>query len=142
MRYGSAWKVAERLPGPVHPCNTCHVESIVTAPAGTGVDGGTFTVPEALGNKVIHPFSDFLLHDVGTGDGIVQTTGLQETANKIRTAPLWGLRMRTRFMHDFESLTLDDAIRRHHGEAQQVARRTRDLSPTEKQQLAIFLNTL
>lgn len=106
------------------------------------MDGGTFTVPEALGNKVIHPFSDFLLHDVGTGDGIVQTTGLQETANKIRTAPLWGLRMRTRFMHDFESLTLDDAIRRHHGEAQQVARRTRDLSPTEKQQLAIFLNTL
>jgi CxxC motif-containing protein (DUF1111 family) len=53
-------------------CNTCHVESIATAPAGTVVDGGTFTVPEALGNKVIHPFSDFLLHDVGTGDGIIQ----------------------------------------------------------------------
>ena len=123
-------------------CNTCHVESIVTAPAGTVVNGGTFTVPEALGNKIIHPFSDFLLHDVGTGDGIVQTTGLQETANKIRTAPLWGLRMRTRFMHDFESLTLDDAIRRHRGEAQQVARRVRFLSPTEKQQLIIFLNTL
>src|SRR5579864_6643828 len=49
-------------------CNTCHVESITTAPAGTVVDGGTFTIPEALGNKVIHPFSDFLLHDVGTGD--------------------------------------------------------------------------
>jgi CxxC motif-containing protein (DUF1111 family) len=123
-------------------CNTCHVESIVTAPAGTAVDGGTFTVPEALGNKVIHPFGDYLLHDVGTGDGIVQTKGLQETANKIRTAPLWGLRMRTRFMHDFASLTLDDAIRRHHNEAQQVARRVRSLGPTEKEQLIIFLNTL
>jgi CxxC motif-containing protein (DUF1111 family) len=123
-------------------CNTCHVESIVTAPAGTVVDGGTFTVPEALGNKVIHPFGDYLLHDLGTGDGIVQTKGLQETANKMRTAPLWGLRMRTRFMHDFESLSLEDAIRRHRGEARQVTERFRDLSSVEKQQLIIFLNTL
>jgi CxxC motif-containing protein (DUF1111 family) len=123
-------------------CNTCHVESIVTAPPGTVVNGGTFTVPEALGNKIIHPFGDFLLHDVGTGDGIVQTTGLQETADKMRTAPLWGLRMRTRFMHDFESLTLEDAIRRHRGEARHVAERFRDLTPREKQQLITFLNSL
>ena len=34
------------------------------------INGGAFTVPEALGNKIIHPYSDFLLHDVGTGDGI------------------------------------------------------------------------
>jgi CxxC motif-containing protein (DUF1111 family) len=123
-------------------CNTCHVESIVTAPAGTAVDGGTFTVPEALGDKIIHPFGDYLLHDVGTGDGIVQTKGLEETANKMRTAPLWGLRMRTRFMHDFESLSLEDAIRRHRGEARQVTERFRDLSPVERQQLIVFLNTL
>lgn len=123
-------------------CNTCHVESIVTAAAGTVVNGGTFTVPEALGNKIIHPFGDFLLHDVGTGDGIVQTKGLQETANKMRTAPLWGLRMKTRFMHDFESLTLESAIRRHRGEAEHVAERFRDLTPGEKQQLITFLNSL
>src|SRR5262249_17374860 len=53
-------------------CNICHVRSITTAPAGTVINGGAFTVPAALGNKIIHPFSDFLLHDVGTGDGIVQ----------------------------------------------------------------------
>src|SRR4029077_10608395 len=51
-------------------CGLCHVSTIVTAPSGTVIDGGTFTVPEALGDKIIHPFSDFLLHDVGTGDGI------------------------------------------------------------------------
>ena len=45
------------------------------APAGTVINGGTFTVPAALGNKIIHPFSDFLLHNVGTGDGIVQNGG-------------------------------------------------------------------
>jgi CxxC motif-containing protein (DUF1111 family) len=45
---------------------------MVTAPPGTVINRGTFTIPEAVGNKIVHPFSDFLLHDVGTGDGIVQ----------------------------------------------------------------------
>jgi CxxC motif-containing protein (DUF1111 family) len=43
-------------------------------------------------------------------------------------------------MHDFESLTLGEAIRRHEGEAQHVAQRFRELSPTEKQQLITFLD--
>src|ERR1700688_559227 len=80
-------------------CGTCHVSSITTATPGTVVNGGKFVVPAALGNKVIHPYGDFLLHDIGTGDGIVQA-GPQDTANKLRTEPLWGLRMRPRFMHD------------------------------------------
>jgi CxxC motif-containing protein (DUF1111 family) len=122
-------------------CNTCHVESITTAPAGTIINGGAFTVPDALGNKIIHPFSDFLLHDIETGDGIVQTPP-QDTANKLRTAPLWGLRMRPRFMHDLQSLTLEDAIERHRGEADRVARHFRALSPAEQQQLFTFLNSL
>jgi CxxC motif-containing protein (DUF1111 family) len=122
-------------------CNTCHVESITTAPAGTPVNGGNFTVPDALGNKIIHPFSDFLLHDVGTGDGIVQA-GPQDTAAKLRTVPLWGLRMKARFMHDLTSLTLEDAIRRHRGEAQQVEHRFRNLTDTERQQLIMFLRSL
>jgi CxxC motif-containing protein (DUF1111 family) len=122
-------------------CDTCHVESITTAPAGTVINGGAFTVPDALGNKIIHPFSDFLLHDVKTGDGVVQTPP-QDTANKLRTAPLWGLRMRPRFMHDLQSLTLEDAIKRHRGEAERVARRFGALSPAEKQQVFTFLNSL
>jgi CxxC motif-containing protein (DUF1111 family) len=122
-------------------CNTCHVETITTAPAGTVINGGTFSVPEALGNKTIHPFSDFLLHDIETGDGIVQA-GPQDTANKLRTAALWGLRMRPRYMHDLKSLTLADAIERHQGEAEYVERRFDQLTPTEKQQLFTFLNSL
>src|SRR5262249_38059415 len=86
-------------------CETCHVESIVTAAAGTSINGGAFVVPQALGNKLIHPYSDFLLHDVGTGDGIVQNGGAS-TANKLRTPPLWGLRTRSRLIHDGQSLTL------------------------------------
>jgi len=80
------------------------------------INGGTLAVPDALGNKIIHPFGDFLLHDVVPGDGIVQNGG-QETAVKLRTAPLWGLRTRNRLMHDGNSLTLENAIERHNGEA-------------------------
>jgi CxxC motif-containing protein (DUF1111 family) len=122
-------------------CAICHVSSITTAPPGTKINGGQFTVPDALGNKIIHPFGDFLLHDVGTGDGIVQA-GPQDTANKLRTSALWGLRMRSRYMHDLASLTLEDAIRRHREEAGEASRRFRELDSSQKQDLLTFLNSL
>jgi len=122
-------------------CSTCHVETIITAPAGTVIDGGQFTVPEALGNKIIHPFGDYLLHDIGTGDGIVQV-GSQDTANKLRTAPLWGLRDKARFMHDLKSLSLENAVERHEGEAREASHRFRELSPEERAALITFLNSL
>jgi CxxC motif-containing protein (DUF1111 family) len=122
-------------------CSTCHLQSITTAPAGTLINGGMFAVPQALGNKIIHPYSDFLLHDIETGDGIVQTPP-PDTANKLRTAALWGLRLRPRYMHDLRSLTLQDAIERHLGEAELVSRHFRDLSPTAQQQLFTFLASL
>jgi CxxC motif-containing protein (DUF1111 family) len=122
-------------------CNICHVTSITTAPAGTVINGGAFTVPAALGNKIIHPYSDFLLHNVGTGDGIVQNGG-QSTANKLRTSPLWGIRTKSRLMHDLGSLTRNDAILRHGGEATGVTNNYRALSTTQKNQLITFLNSL
>jgi CxxC motif-containing protein (DUF1111 family) len=122
-------------------CNVCHVEAITTAAQGTVIDGGMFTVPEALGDKVIHPFSDYLLHDIGTGDGIVQV-GPQDTANKLRTAPLWGLRTKARFMHDLGSLSLGSAIERHQGEASDPANDFKALSPADQQALITFLKSL
>ncbi|HET9837069.1 MAG TPA: di-heme oxidoredictase family protein [Candidatus Angelobacter sp.] len=122
-------------------CNICHVTSITTAPAGTVINGGAFTVPAALGSKVIHPYSDFLLHDVGTGDGIVQNGG-QATANKMRTSPLWGLRTKSRLMHDLLSLTRNNAILSHGGEATFVINNYRSLSTTQKNQLITFLQSL
>jgi CxxC motif-containing protein (DUF1111 family) len=122
-------------------CNICHVTSITTAPAGTVINGGAFTVPAALGSKIIHPYSDFLLHDVGTGDGIVQNGG-QSTANKMRTSPLWGLRTKSRLMHDLLDFTRNNAILRHGGEATFVINNYRSLSTTHKNQLITFLQTL
>ncbi len=122
-------------------CNACHVRSITTAPAGTVINRGALTVPEAIGGKIIHPFGDFLLHDVGTGDGIVQNGG-PATRNQLRTAPLWGLRTRDRLMHDAASLTTGDAILRHAGQAANVTTRFRNLTQTQKNQLFAFLDSL
>jgi len=133
-------------------CSVCHVRSITTAPEGSVINGGTFVVPAALGNKIIHPFSDFLLHDIGTGDGIVETNG-EITRNKIRTAPLWGLRTRDRFMHDggssspptnngAQSFTLNEAILRHAGQATASRSAYQALTPLQKTQLIRFLKSL
>jgi CxxC motif-containing protein (DUF1111 family) len=122
-------------------CNICHTRSITTSAAGTSINGGALLVPAALGNKIIHPFSDFLLHDVGTGDGIVQNGG-QGTANKVRTTPLWGVRTVGRHLHDGSALTFTDAILRHAGEATTVINRFRNLSNNQRNQIVTFLQSL
>ena len=133
-------------------CSVCHVRSITTAPAGSVINGGTFVVPAALGDKIIHPFSDFLLHDIGTGDGIVETNG-ELTRNKIRTAPLWGLRTRDKLMHDggssspptnsgAQSFTFNEAILRHAGQASSSRTAYQALTTLQKEQLIRFLKSL
>jgi CxxC motif-containing protein (DUF1111 family) len=113
-------------------CSVCHVPSILTADRCTPINGGTFSVPTALARKIIRPFSDFLLHDVGTGDGIVQNGG-QITRLKMRTPPLWGVRTRAQLMHDGAEETFNEAILRHGGEAASVRNRYQNnLTPLQK----------
>ena len=141
-------------------CAVCHAQSMTTAPAGTRINGGTYIVPAAIGGKVFHPFSDFLLHDVGTGDGIVVPTiehygrssrqmprecsfeNFQKTQNRIRTAPLWGLRLRSRLMHDGATVTLRDSILRHGGEANEATKDFRRLSAKDQESVLQFLSSL
>jgi CxxC motif-containing protein (DUF1111 family) len=141
-------------------CDVCHVRNMATAAAGTKINGSAFTIPPAIGDKTFHPFSDFLLHDVGTGDGIAIPTiehygraarqmpaectpeNFQKTRNRIRTAPLWGLRLRTRLMHDGTSVTFRDAILRHAGEAEQATRAFRKLAAKDQDALLEFLKSL
>lgn len=141
-------------------CAICHVPTLVTMAPGTVLNGGRFVVPEALGNKSFHPYSDFLLHDIGTGDGIVTVTEehygrelaerwpylpLQSYAvsgRRMRTAPLWGLRTHTLLMHDGASLSIEQAVKRHRGEASKVARRYRRLRRSDRQALEEFLGSL
>jgi CxxC motif-containing protein (DUF1111 family) len=142
-------------------CDICHVPTLTTAATGTVINGGKFTIPEALGSKTFHPYSDFLLHDIGTGDGIVvameehygkrmyQTQwrdlsleAYQAAANRMRTAPLWGARMQPMLMHDGTSLTFRDAILRHRGEASGVTARFEKLSEADQGAIIEFLKSL
>jgi CxxC motif-containing protein (DUF1111 family) len=122
-------------------CATCHTPTIVTAAPGTLVNGGAMRVANALGNKIIHPFSDYLLHDVGTGDGIVQNGGLT-TRNKIRTAPLWGLHARGRFMHDGLSFSVEDSVLRHANQGLAARNAFTALSDADERRLVAFVLSL
>lgn len=122
-------------------CGICHVATFVTLPAGTRINGGAYEVPAALGSATIHPYSDFLLHDIGTGDGIVQNGG-QSTRNKIRTMPLWGLSKRRTFLHDGSANSISEAINRHSGEASGAVSAFQRLPPQANQSVMSFLNSL
>lgn len=142
-------------------CSSCHVTSLTTAPAGTKINGGTFTIPAALGSVTFRPYGDYLIHDVGTGDGILQATeehygrkvfhlmsqhlskpDFESSRNKIRTAPLWGVRLQPRLMHDGASLTFRDAILRHGGEAKHVTQKFEKLSSGDQEAIIEFLKSL
>jgi CxxC motif-containing protein (DUF1111 family) len=110
-------------------CASCHVPTMNT---------GRNPVA-ALSNKDVNLYSDLLLHDIGTEDGIEQ--GLAK-GTEFRTAPLWGLSRRTRFMHDAKSNEIEDAILRHGGQAQTAQENFKNLSATDRAALLAFLNSL
>lgn len=122
-------------------CAGCHVQTLITAPAGTAIHGGTYVIGQAIGGKQFHPYGDYLLHDIGTGDGIVQN-GPPDTQYKIRTMPLWGLRTRSQLMHDAQSGTLLEAIERHRNEAGDEEARFDRLSSQDRQAVLAFLGSL
>jgi len=122
-------------------CAVCHTRSFTTAAPGTIINGGAFVVPAALGNKIIHPFSDFALHNIGTGDGIVQNAG-QGSANQMRTAPLWGIRARNRLMHEGLNITIFDSIQLHAGQATAARNNFNALSGAQRNDLIAFVLSL
>ena len=94
----------------------------------------------ALDRKSVALFSDLLLHDMGSlGDGIAQADA---RTTEMKTAPLWGLRVRAPYLHDGRAPTIDAAIRAHDGEALPSRDRFIGLSPDEQSQLVDYLNTL
>jgi CxxC motif-containing protein (DUF1111 family) len=93
----------------------------------------------ALSNKPVNLFSDLLLHDIGTGDGIEQG---RATGNDFRTAPLWGLSRRDRFMHDARSNKIEGAIQRHGVEAKDALNGFLRLPQSDHDALLAFLDSL
>jgi CxxC motif-containing protein (DUF1111 family) len=110
-------------------CATCHVPALETGPSSNPL----------FHRKRVELFSDLLLHDVGTGDGIKQGAA---ASNEIRTPALWGLRLRRPFLHDGSAATIEDAIRRHGGEALLAVRGFERLNDEERAALLAFLRSL
>jgi hypothetical protein len=110
-------------------CTGCHTPSLVSGSSAV----------EALSFKRFFPFGDFLLHDIGTGDGIGQGDAKPQ---EIRTPPLWGVRLRAPFLHDGRASTLREAIEMHSGEALRSRTQFETLSEPEKQMLLAFLSSL
>jgi len=110
-------------------CAACHVPTLRTGRS----DNPLFD------RRPVPLYSDLLLHDVGTGDGIRQ--GAAEP-DEIRTPALWGLRLRRIFLHDGSASSILEAIERHAGEAAPALQAFRDLDEGQRQALLAFLRSL
>jgi CxxC motif-containing protein (DUF1111 family) len=110
-------------------CATCHVPTLTT---GANVN-------PLLHRRAVPLFSDLLLHDVGTGDGIRQGDAAPE---EMRTPALWGLRFRRPLLHDGSAATYDEAIRRHGREAEMSRGQYERLSDEQRSALLRFLTSL
>ena len=127
-------------------CSVCHIPELVTAKEGTWVNARTFRVPKALGNKKFHPYSDFLLHDIGTGPSIVREGMPAEAKGSIRTAPLWGMGTRLvkgePLLHDGSASSPEEAIQKHKNSAAMEAQRFQRLNKRDRDRLLKFLRSL
>jgi CxxC motif-containing protein (DUF1111 family) len=111
-------------------CSGCHRPTVRTGPSPVS----------ALNHVDFHPYSDFLLHGMGSlGDRIAQG---QATGLEMRTQPLWGLRNTNRFMHDAATTSLEDAIRRHDGQGRPARDQFVELAADRVAQLLAFLRSL
>lgn len=110
-------------------CTSCHVPTLTTGANASA----------ALDRKTLAAFSDFLLHELSTGDGIEQ--GAAEP-DEIRTPALWGLRLRRPLLHDGSAATAAEAIRRHGGEASGVIERYNRATEPMRRALLAFLDSL
>jgi CxxC motif-containing protein (DUF1111 family) len=122
---GRGWRAFRRA-----RCTECHVARMETGP---------HTIP-ALHFQRFYPYSDFLLHDMGSlGDGLAE--GAAQPL-EMRTAPLWGLSLRTHYLHDGRATTLLDAVTAHDGEAADARERFLRMTPTRQAELIEFLGGL
>ena len=116
-------------------CTNCHSAFPFVTPSApfNGVPG----------NMAFFPFSDFLVHDMGSlGDGIGNTGDTVATTRQMRTAPLWGARFNTQFLHDGRAKTVRDAILAHDGQGLAARNAFAAMSTTDQNFLIRFVNSI
>ena len=131
-------------------CHLCHVTTLHTKPRGTTLLAGT-KLPW-LGSQTIHPYSDYLLHDMGSeimGVGLNDNfvSGLAR-GNEWRTTPLWGIGLQqkvnghTYFLHDGRARNFIEAIMWHGGEGEASKNKFKNMPKKQRDQLVKFLWSL
>lgn len=119
-------------------CENCHKQTLKTG----------FSQFDALSNREFHPYTDLLLHDMGSALDDGYTEGSART-NEWRTPPLWGLGLAPNaqgrsyyLMHDGRATSIEAAIQMHGGEAENSKMQFQNLSPSDKTSLIKFLESL
>ncbi len=111
-------------------CTNCHTSQLQTGPSAAAT----------LDHKTFSPYSDFLLHDMGSlGDGITQAAA---SGTQMRTAPLWGAYARTRYLHDGRAANVHDAIMAHDGQGAAARNAFAALPPPQQKHLLDYINSL
>ena len=131
-------------------CHLCHVTTLHTRPRGATLLNGT-ELPW-LGSQTIHPYSDYLLHDMGSE---IMGVGLNDNyvsgmarGNEWRTTPLWGIGLQqkvnghTYFLHDGRARNMTEAIMWHGGEGEASKNIFKKMDKAERQALLYFLGSL
>ena len=116
-------------------CANCHsaVPFVTPAHPFNGVPG----------NFTFFPFSDFAVHDMGSlGDGIGNTGDPVATTRQMRTAPLWGARFNTQFLHDGRAKTVRAAILAHDGQGLAARNAFAALDSISQALLLEFVNSI
>ncbi len=122
-------------------CNKCHTPVLMTGDYNLSLAGGGSMHVDALSKKPAALYSDLLLHDMGPGLD-EQVTMRQAKGRDFRTAPLWGIRLRERFLHDGRASSIDEAIQAHGGEAQIIRERYMSLSKSHRHAVRKFLRRI
>ena len=131
-------------------CHLCHVTTLHTRPRGSALLLGT-ELPW-LGGQTIHPYSDYLLHDMGSE---IMGVGLNDNyvsglamGNEWRTTPLWGIGLQEKvnghsyYLHDGRARNFTEAIMWHGGEGEASRQKFSRMSASDRDALIQFLYSL
>lgn len=119
-------------------CANCHTPSYTTSQH-----------PEisALSFQKIYPYTDLLLHDMGSELADNRSDYLAN-GNEWRTPPLWGIGLfqtvnkHTNYLHDGRARNVEEAILWHGGEGEKSKQSFKSLSESQRQSLMVFLKSL
>jgi CxxC motif-containing protein (DUF1111 family) len=111
-------------------CTGCHTPQFTTTDVGIA----------ALSYKTVRPFSDLLLHNMGTENQDICLD--QAFRTEFRTEPLMGARFMEQFMHDGRATTIEQAVSFHGGEGSGARSRFNALTSTQRAAVVAYVNSL